>query len=186
VTDAGADLEAVLGRLREVFDRSFALPARPAEGRRVRYLGIRVGGDPYAIRLDDISGIARGVEIAPVPTSAPALLGVLWARGALLPVYRLASILGLPHADRGTGWVAIVDRADPVAFAFDAVDSTFELEGHGPLDAAPAGAAGRFLAARLARPEGPARPVIDLPSAARSVKGVSEEVSKDPERRNAP
>ena len=106
--------------MRAAFDRSFAgrarLDAAPCED----FLAIRVASDSYAIRCSEISGLVAGKSITRVPSRAAALLGLGGFRGAIMPVYSLAALLGhaLAPAPR---WIVIASGL-PVALAFEALD----------------------------------------------------------------
>ena len=56
---------------------------------------VRVGKEHYALPVENVLEIAELGEIAPVPSSGSALLGVRNLRGQVLPVFRLSAILGL-------------------------------------------------------------------------------------------
>lgn len=80
--------------LRAAFDRSFAtVPEPPATG-QTHVLALEVAGARYAVRLNEIAGIAPCGKVIPVPGKASALLGLCSLRGELVPVYSLANMLG--------------------------------------------------------------------------------------------
>jgi len=54
-------------QLREAFDSSFALPPSLASQEVEDLLTIRLAGDPYAIRLVDITEIVTGRKVIPIP-----------------------------------------------------------------------------------------------------------------------
>jgi hypothetical protein len=103
--------------LREAFDRGFAAAPAAEPGWRHELLRIELGGEPYAIVLADLASLHVDLEIVPVPTRAPALLGVIAVRGAIVPVFDLRRLLGIA-ATRPPRWLAI---AGANAFAFDHV-----------------------------------------------------------------
>lgn len=109
--------------LRDAFDRSFA--AAPAVDQRAPHelLRIELGGEPYAIALAEIRSLHVDLAIVPVPARAPALLGVVAVRGAIVPVYDLRRLLGLP-ATKPPRWAVI---AGDSAFAFDHVAGHFSV-----------------------------------------------------------
>ena len=109
-------------RLRSAFDHSFALPATASTSDVVDLLSIRIAGDPYAIRVRDIIEIATQRKIVPVPAAARDLLGLAGIRGAIVPVFGLASILG--YAIEAVRWLVLCGTHDPIALGFS------ELEGH--------------------------------------------------------
>jgi purine-binding chemotaxis protein CheW len=108
--------------LREQFDRSFALaPALPPVG-SVNLLTIRIGAEPYAIRLADIRGLHADRRILPLPGPMRELLGVTGFRGQIVPVYQLATMLGLSGA-AAPRWMVLALASAPLAFAFDAFET---------------------------------------------------------------
>ena len=104
--------------MREAFDSAFARAAQPTLEQLDDLLMIRVGGDPYAIRLRDIGGIVAKRPIINVPASAPHLLGLAGVRGDVVPVYRLASILGHNDETEAPAWMVLCGDAPRVALAF--------------------------------------------------------------------
>ena len=118
-----ADIARRARVLAETFDRSFAAPAgvREDEGRPA--LVIRVGGDPYLLLLEGLSGIARRRRVIPLPGGPPAQLGLSGLRGGLVGVFSMPVLLGYEVAPSRLSWLAVAGRPRPVALAFE------ELEG---------------------------------------------------------
>lgn len=141
--------------LRTAFDRLFAAPSRADVAAKLDLLAIRVGAEPCAIRLSDVTGLFADRSITPVPGGNPALLGIAGFRGALVPVYSLRALLGHsgPQAQR---WL-VVAAAAPLALAFDV------FEGH--LRAA----ADAILPQQSTKRGGYANEFIRTPDAVRSV-----------------
>lgn len=108
-------------RIRAEFDRAFAAPAVPPARDRSRLLGIRVGGDPFALALTDVLAIHVDRKVVPVPSSALTLIGIASFRGALAPVHDLRLLLGYP-ARTPTRWLVLISGATPIGLAFDAFD----------------------------------------------------------------
>jgi len=81
-------------------------------------LAIRVSRDAYAIRVSEISGLATDRKIVAFPSPIPELLGVAGIRGALVPVYSLAMLLGYNAETERTRWLALCGTEDPVALVF--------------------------------------------------------------------
>jgi len=123
--DATALTERVRG-LRDAFDRSFAEPLRSAPARFEHLLAIRVAGEPYAVRLEEIAGLHAGWPVTAVPSPSPALLGIAGFRGSLVPVYDLSVLLGLtaPPTPR---WIALSTGRTRVAFAFAGLDGHLQV-----------------------------------------------------------
>ena len=72
--DSNERLQARLHALRSEFDQSFARVRQPPQVAGTDYLLIRVAGEPYALRLGEVSALEADRAITPVPSEAPALL----------------------------------------------------------------------------------------------------------------
>jgi chemotaxis signal transduction protein len=105
--------------LRRAFDASFAVLG-DAGAAHVDLLAVTIAGHPHAIRLSEIAGMFVGRTIARTPTRRVELLGLAGFRGAIVPVFDLAMLLGLPRAS-SPRWIAIASQAR-VGLAFDAFD----------------------------------------------------------------
>lgn len=167
--DATSGLAERAAALRSAFDRAFAAPSRADAAIKLDLIAIRVGMQPCAIRLADVTGLFADRKITPVPGSDAALLGIAGFRGALVPVYGLSH--AFPSAAGGSGkcgghsgirpprWL-VAAAAAPVAFAFDA------FEGHlrAPVDAILPRQRGQLqdFAPAFIRTGDVVRPVIDL------------------------
>jgi purine-binding chemotaxis protein CheW len=108
--------------MRSAFDRSFAVARRADAAARHDLIGVRVGSEPFAIRLAEVSGLFAERKITRLPGSNSALLGIAGFRGAVVPVYDLQALLR-QSGTQTPRWLVIA-AAVPVAFAFDA------FEGH--------------------------------------------------------
>lgn len=147
--------------LRRAFDGSFAEP--PAAGRATveDLLDIQVAGSAWALRLGDISGILPMGVLTPIPTSEPALAGVVGLKGAVVPVYDLGRLLG-SGAGAGPRWLAL---AGPpvVAFAFDGLGGFMRLSPEAIVPVTPSVAA-PGQARKVAGFAGRQIPVVPVPS----------------------
>jgi len=83
--------------LRRAFDRSFSEAPVTRATELDDLLDIRVGLDPYAIHLDQVTGVFADKPVTPLPGSFPELLGIAGFRGAIVPVYDLRTLLGYPN-----------------------------------------------------------------------------------------
>lgn len=110
--------------LRREFDQAFAVPTRHETRDLVKLLAVRAGGEPYALRLTELSGLVRDRRVMPVPSSAPEMRGVAGLRGALVPVYDLGALLGHGVGEHPPIWLALVGKGREIALAFE------KLEGH--------------------------------------------------------
>jgi chemotaxis signal transduction protein len=113
--------EGTAAALRCLFDSSFAAAASSMTEPLEDLLTIRVGVDPYALRLSEIAGLYVDVKIVPVPSPVVQLLGIVSLRAKMAPVYDLAALLHYPPA-ASPRWMILADASQPVGFAF----ATFE------------------------------------------------------------
>jgi chemotaxis signal transduction protein len=123
----GADaVVATAAALRRSFDESFAVAAASKLERLEGLLAIRVGGDPYALRLSQISGLYADRRIVTVPSPVVELLGIVGLRGTMLPVYDLAALLHYPPA-ASPRWMVFAGGSQPVGFAFEGFDAHVQV-----------------------------------------------------------
>ncbi|HEV7990441.1 MAG TPA: chemotaxis protein CheW [Gemmatimonadaceae bacterium] len=116
-------------QLRRAFDHSFTV-ARSFETPRLHdFLSIRLGTEPYAMRLEQVARLVAGITITPLPTTAPHLLGIAGSRGAIVPVYDLRSLLGCSTADVPRWIVLVATTLLPVALAFDVFEGHLRVPG---------------------------------------------------------
>lgn len=123
------DLEAKIAEMRRLFDRSFAAPMEDHVQTREQMLAITVAGEPFAVRVLDITGVtANKGKVVPVPSSVPELLGITGVRGTVVPVFSLAALLGFPSGDSQPGWLLLCGgQRVAVALAFDQLEGHFEV-----------------------------------------------------------
>lgn len=119
------DLSAQLEALRADFDRGFAeSPGVRAEG-SVPLLAIELGGQRYALRLNELAGVVAAPDIVPVPGAPPGLIGLAGLRGCVVPVYNMGAALGVES--RGGRWLALHGEATPVGLTFDGLTGYVEV-----------------------------------------------------------
>ena len=70
-------LTTTAASLRAAFDRTFSEPPRADIDALDAFLAVHIGGDPYALRLDEIAGLQVDRKVVPLPTSTPSLLGIV-------------------------------------------------------------------------------------------------------------
>jgi len=128
MTSETRPLSKSLAELRREFDATFAAPPQGQGEGRESLITLRVGGEALAVRTLHITGVAKRRRIVPVPTHVPGLLGIMALRGALLPVYDLATILKLPAAAGPGSWLMLIGRETPVGLIFDEFESQMEVE----------------------------------------------------------
>jgi len=120
-------IDSKAAELREAFDLSFALPPLRVSQEVEDLLLIRLAGDPYAIRLRDITGVVAERKVVPVPSATPDLLGLAGIRGGVVPVFGLASILGYGQLPESPGWMVICGVEEPIALAFSDFEGYLRL-----------------------------------------------------------
>lgn len=108
--------------MRRSFDAGFALAPDASARETTDFLAIQAGGGRYALRVGDLSGLVGHPTIVPLGSADPALLGIAGIRGQLLPVYRLAALIGAGRVDGESAWLAVCGTEEPVALAFAALD----------------------------------------------------------------
>jgi hypothetical protein len=159
------DLSARLQALRKDFDHSFAQARVSVRGGGEHVLAIRVGRDPYALRLTQVAVFGADRPITPVPSNCPELLGVAGLRGAMVSVYDLAALLGQERAD-APRWIASY-AGSALAFAFNALDGQAQVHAE---DVARPVLGATAAVGDVVHVVGAARPIIDLPSLARRLE----------------
>jgi chemotaxis signal transduction protein len=152
--------------LRRLFDDSFAAAAASKSERLEDLLAIRLGSDPYALRLSEITGLHAGIKIVAVPSPSTQLLGIVGLRGILAPIYDLAALLRYPPA-ASPRWIVLARMPQPVGFAFEAFESHLQVPesslGYGEGDGANAGASRQHTSGTV-RAAGALRPIIRMAS----------------------
>jgi chemotaxis signal transduction protein len=141
-------LESRVAELRRGFDESFAVPPQMHDAALEQMLAITLQGERYAIRINEISGLAvpKG-KVLPVPSSVPELLGLTGIRGTVVPVFSLALLLGFGQSanasaeDTGSGearWLVFArtpalavgsggGKPSLIALAFDEMEQQFAV-----------------------------------------------------------
>lgn len=126
---ADSMLESRMAEIRRGFDESFAvaLPEQLSKGEPM--LAITIEGEPFALRAQEISGVAVSKEkIVPVPSRIPELLGLTGIRGVVVPVFSLARLLGFDSERSQAHWLVFCgERQAPIALAFEAIDRLVEV-----------------------------------------------------------
>ena len=74
-----------------------------------------LGEEEYALPIDQVREIVRAVEPRSVASDLPWMRGVISLRGMLVPVYDLATRLGVTAVDGGRAKIVIVETRGEVA-----------------------------------------------------------------------
>jgi purine-binding chemotaxis protein CheW len=162
-------------RLREEFDASFAEP--PAEPVPTEdLLAIRLRGEPFALCAREISGLATGRKIVPLPERSAPFLGLAGHRGQLVPVWDLAALVGYGGPGGGCRWLALGRGESLWAVAFDVFEGYHRVPVQSifPLDE------GAGFMPESCNFAGASRPVIRLSSILVSLRARTEDGSPSP------
>jgi purine-binding chemotaxis protein CheW len=109
--------------LRNTFDQARAIPFSAGAAEQVEgLLSIRVSGDPYAIRVTEISGLASDRKVVVFPSCIPELLGLAGIRGGLVSVYSLAALLGYGREADQARWLVLCGVEEQIGLAFSAFE----------------------------------------------------------------
>jgi chemotaxis signal transduction protein len=139
-------------------------------------LAIRVREDSYALRLAEVAGLVDGRTIVPLPSSLPALLGIVGVRGQVVPVYDLGYVLGYASAASRPRWMVLLRQEEAVAVAFDAFEAQQRLAtevGETAGASVPESVASRYLAG-IARTDR-LRPILNLAAVYEAVRHMADE-----------
>lgn len=114
---------------RSVLDARTEALARPvesglSEALLLEVLRFRVAGEPYAVDARAVLAVAALTTLTRLPHAGPALAGLTSRDGAVLPVFHLRAVLGLPLAalPEHPRVVLFGTPADAVAFVVDRVE----------------------------------------------------------------
>jgi purine-binding chemotaxis protein CheW len=154
--------------LRRAFDRSFSTVRRAQTARLEDFLAVRLGRDSYAIRLAEISGLVSDKAITLLPGRLPAFIGIAGFRGAIVPVFDLALLLGCPMADKPR-WLVTAAR-EPVAFAFAGFEGHLRLSPDAIARQEEAGDRLRPYVRETARTPERTRSIVDMASVVEAIQ----------------
>ena len=167
---APAPLAQRAAELRRNFDRSFAEPPRSQQAASLDLLAIRLGSEPYALRLAAVSGLFTGKKFTRLPQAAPEFLGIAGFRGSVVPVYDLRVLLGCTGGEAPRWLVFAADSS--VALAFDGFDGHLRLPQESIARQERSDAA-RPHVRELASVAGAPRPIVDLASILAAIRECS-------------
>lgn len=170
------NIDSGLAALRREFDRGFAhAPTTRITGLQ-NFLGLLLGDDAFAIRITDMAGLYKDRLIAPMPSGAPAFLGVAGFRSLIVPVYDLAALLGYAPA-LSPGWLMLFrlnqSVNQSVALAFEKLDTHFSAKESelipAPQRVAAPGSTRMHLSGAVRAPDA-IRPIIHISSLIQSLQ----------------
>ena len=180
---AAAPMLERAAQLRRGFDHAFAeLPCFDGVP-TVDLLTVRIGGQGFAIRLSEVAALHVGKKITAVPGAQKALRGIAGFRGAILPVYDLAIILGMATGARTQSWLLIA-KAAAAALSFDAFAGQRRVSSDAIVPHGSNSPAQRHIHA-LVRSAGWAGPVLDLHSVIEATGAATTDIAQQEKPRHA-
>lgn len=125
MTDRRNSPAEVVAELQRAFDGAFAEPERVVRDPPERFLGLTIAGSPYALRTRELTSIATVRKIVALPGAFPGFLGLVGHRGALVPAFDLAALLG-HEACTSPRWLVLCGREQPTGLAFADLDGQLD------------------------------------------------------------
>jgi chemotaxis signal transduction protein len=177
VPAAGIDRAA---ELRRSFDESFARAPFRATEPFEDLLALRIAGDAFAVRRSDVGALLAGRKLSRLPGPWSAFLGVVGFRGQIVPVYSLRGVLGYPPGD-SPRWAILAAAGDPVALAFDQYEGYLRLAVSQLAPPDGSDIMPHHVCA-LARHQGIARAVLNVPSVLDTIRSRVRPVDPSKER----
>jgi purine-binding chemotaxis protein CheW len=98
-------------------------------------------GEHYALPIADVSEIIRYTPPRSISSDAPWIRGIISLRGKVIPVFDLASRLGLATAGEPAKIIVIESDSAHIGVMVDEVDEVLTISGE-QIEAPPAGAGG--------------------------------------------
>ena len=91
------------------------------------HVHLRVGAERYALAVEQVHSVLDADGVTPVLGAPPSLLGVRVHEGQLLPVFRLATVLGVAEGEPARRIVVAAHAGRSAGFAVDDVLDVSEL-----------------------------------------------------------
>lgn len=156
--------------LRDAFDAAFAAPAEAPRRDEISLLTLRVGTEPFAMRVLEAAGILTARPLAAVPSRRPELLGVAGLRGNVVPVYSVARLIGRAEEAEAPRFLvlAVAGPEERVALAFSGFDGHLRVR---PAALAAAPDRAHTHVRELVQLGAESRPVLSVPSLVRAITG---------------
>ncbi|MEA2384588.1 MAG: purine-binding chemotaxis protein CheW [Solirubrobacteraceae bacterium] len=90
------------------------------------YVRVAVGGEHYAIGVEQVREVAEAGDVVAVPGAGPNIAGIRHLHGEVLPVVRLSGLLGAPGG-ASARIVVVEDAGRRAGLGVDVVDGVGEL-----------------------------------------------------------
>ena len=149
--------------LREAFDDSFAHAPKTGTSLFEDFLAVRIGADPYVIRLSEITGLYCDRKVVPIVSQAPHLLGIASFRGTMAAVYDLPGLLG--YTDRQTRrWLVLIGAHSSVGLGFNRFEAYARVAEDGVHDAGAGDPARQHVRGAVRSVNDVVRPIIHMAS----------------------
>ena len=91
------------------------------------HVRLRVGNESYAFAVGNVLEVVELGDIAPLPGSGESVLGVSNLHGEVMPVFDLASVLGISREGAAQRLLVVEHDGRHAAFAIDEVFDVAEL-----------------------------------------------------------
>lgn len=156
--------------MRREFDQFFVAPDPLAAAATDDFVAVRVGGQPFALRVSELAWVETRRKIVALPGSRSELLGLVSTRGKFVPVFSLELMLGLPATLGAKSWVAICAGEQQFGLAFEALEGYFRVPRADVLGARGANEDRKEQAVRVA---GEVRPVVSVASIQVAIREVA-------------
>lgn len=150
-----------LADLRRAFDETFARPVADVVTDAQELIAVPIGSDRYLLQVRELAGLFAERRVVALPTRTPMFLGVAGIRGAVVPVWQLAGLLGHPGDEHAPRWLALASTPR-VGLAFGRFGGHVRLP-PAAIPTAPDRDAGAHVRA-VVRLDGVVHRIVDIPS----------------------
>ncbi|MEP5760902.1 MAG: chemotaxis protein CheW [Litoreibacter sp.] len=105
------------------------LQAEPIQNSEIEFVTFSVSKQIFCLEIQQINEIRRWSHVTILPHAPEDVLGVMNLRGAVIPIYDLATSLGLGHTLQGERSVVIVSSVaeNPIGLLVDSVSEIISV-----------------------------------------------------------
>lgn len=169
-SDMAADQKLL--ELRRSFDEAFAVSPRAELESMEGFIGLRISGDAFALRVSEVGHLASHQKIVALPSERPELLGLTGIRGTTVPVYSIARLLGFDTSEQSLHWLVTCGSYADMAMAFETFEGYFRVP-VGEITRVNAAESARRHVHELVRDGTLLRAVVDMVSITKTVMNVA-------------